>query len=132
MEKTITRRRFVAYSGMLPAGGLGLGACQTAGSHRTRGPNVVLIMADDLGYGDIGCYGCPDIRTPNVDRIAAEGVRFTSFYANAPECSPTRMALVTGQPKAFDPLRIESSTGSVLQQRARIVESSAGRVRSML
>jgi N-acetylgalactosamine-6-sulfatase len=54
-------------------------------------------MADDLGYGDIGCYGCPDIRTPNVDRIAAEGVRFTSFYANAPECTPTRAALLTGR-----------------------------------
>ena len=60
-------------------------------------PNIVLIIADDLGYGDLGCYGCPDIRTPVIDRLAARGVRFTDFYANAPECSPTRTALMTGR-----------------------------------
>jgi N-acetylgalactosamine-6-sulfatase len=54
-------------------------------------------MADDLGYGDIGCYGCPDIRTPAIDSLAAQGVRFTQFYANAPECTPTRTALLTGR-----------------------------------
>ena len=64
---------------------------------RTTVPNIVLIMADDLGYGDIGCYGCEDTRTPNIDRIAAEGVRFTSFYSNGPECTPTRTALLTGR-----------------------------------
>lgn len=96
MAQNITRRRFMKYMGGLLAGGVGLG-CRSIGPARTRGPNVVLILADDLGYGDIGCYGCPDIRTPNVDRIAAEGVRFTSFYANAPECTPTRTALLTGR-----------------------------------
>jgi N-acetylgalactosamine-6-sulfatase len=54
-------------------------------------------MADDLGYGDLGCYGCTDIRTPAIDNLAAEGVRFTTFYANAPECTPTRTALLTGR-----------------------------------
>ena len=59
--------------------------------------NLVLIMADDLGYGDLGCYGCPDIRTPNLDRLAKEGTRFTEFYANAAVCSPTRIAFLTGR-----------------------------------
>src|SRR5262245_60973580 len=62
-----------------------------------RRPNLLVILADDLGYGDLGCYGCPDIQTPNLDRLAAQGVRFTSFYANGPECTPTRTALLTGR-----------------------------------
>ncbi len=60
-------------------------------------PNVVLIVADNLGHGDLSCYGCPDIPTPNIDRLATQGVRFTNFYANGPECSPTRTALLTGR-----------------------------------
>ena len=60
-------------------------------------PSVVLIVADNLGHGDLSCYGCPDIRTPNIDRLATQGVRFTNFYANGPECSPTRTALFTGR-----------------------------------
>lgn len=66
-------------------------------SPRESRPNIVLIVADDLGYGDLACYGCPDTRTPVLDRLAAEGVRFTNYYANAPECSPTRTALMTGR-----------------------------------
>ncbi len=60
-------------------------------------PNIVLFFADDLGYGDISCYGCPDIRTPHIDGIAGKGVRFVQFYANAPECTPSRTALLTGR-----------------------------------
>ena len=60
-------------------------------------PNIIFILADDLGYGDLGCYGAPDIRTPNLDRLAAEGVRFTDFYANGAVCSPTRIAFITGR-----------------------------------
>ena len=60
-------------------------------------PNIVFIMADDLGYGDLGCYGCEDIQTPNLDRLASEGIRFTDFYANASVCSPTRIAFLTGR-----------------------------------
>src|SRR4051812_45922042 len=61
-----------------------------------RMPNIVLIMADDLGPGDVGCYGQKIIRTPNVDRMAREGMRFTSAYAPAPLCAPTRCSLLTG------------------------------------
>jgi len=60
-------------------------------------PNIVFILVDDMGYGDLGCMGCKDIATPNIDRLADEGVRFTDFYANAPVCSPTRCAFITGQ-----------------------------------
>ena len=60
-------------------------------------PNIILIVADDLGYGDISSYGCRDIKTPNIDMLASEGVRFTSFYANGPVCSPTRAALLSGR-----------------------------------
>ena len=62
-----------------------------------RRPNFVLIIADDMGYGDLGCYGCPDIRTSVIDKLASQGVRFTNFYANGPECTPTRAALMTGR-----------------------------------
>ncbi len=66
-----------------------------ASSAQTR-PNVVLIIMDDVGYGDYGAYGAPDIKTPNVDRLARDGVKFTDFYA-APSCTPTRVALITGR-----------------------------------
>lgn len=60
-------------------------------------PNVVLLLADDLGYGDLGCYGCRDIRTSHLDGLARAGVRLTQFYANGPECTPTRAALLSGR-----------------------------------
>ncbi|MDO8539234.1 MAG: sulfatase-like hydrolase/transferase [Opitutaceae bacterium] len=60
-------------------------------------PNIVFILVDDMGYADIGCMGATDIRTPNIDRIAAEGVKFTDFYANAPVCTPTRAGFITGR-----------------------------------
>ena len=74
-------------------------------SGRVEGlPNVILILADDLGYGDVSCYGAPDVRTPNMDRLAAEGVRCTDGYAAFPVCSPSRAALLTGHyPARFGP-----------------------------
>jgi arylsulfatase A len=64
---------------------------------QTRPPNIVILLADDLGYGDLSGYGCPDTKTPVLDRLAAEGTRFTSAYAAGALCSPTRVALLTGQ-----------------------------------
>jgi arylsulfatase A-like enzyme len=60
-------------------------------------PNVVLIVTDDLGYGDVGSFGSPDAKTPNIDRLAREGVRLTDFYANGSTCTPTRAALISGR-----------------------------------
>jgi arylsulfatase A-like enzyme len=69
---------------------------QPAGQKTDR-PNVLLIMMDDIGYGDIGSYGVSDAKTPNLDRLAGEGVRLTDAYANGPVCTPTRAALITGR-----------------------------------
>src|SRR5688500_6799391 len=62
-----------------------------------RPPNIVVIFCDDLGYGDLGCYGHPSIRTPNLDRMAREGMRFTDFYSCAAVCTPSRAGLLTGR-----------------------------------
>jgi arylsulfatase A-like enzyme len=62
-----------------------------------RRPNIVMIVTDDQGIGDVGCYGHPEVRTPNLDRLAASGVRFTQWYANAPVCSASRAAIMTGK-----------------------------------
>jgi arylsulfatase A len=83
----MTRRTFLAS----------LAATPLAAQARSRraGPNFIIILTDDQGYGDLGCYGSPSIRTPNIDRMAAEGVRFTDYYAQ-PLCGPSRAALMTG------------------------------------
>lgn len=64
---------------------------------RANPPNILLIMVDDLGYGDLACFGATDMRTPNIDNLAADGMRFDNFYANCPVCSPTRASLLTGR-----------------------------------
>lgn len=96
-----------------------------AGSHEafaqrtpapTARPNVVLIVTDDVGYGDFSSYGAPDVRTPNIDRLARQGVRLTDFYA-APQCTPTRAALITGRYQQRVLLeRALGSSGPALEQ----------------
>jgi arylsulfatase A-like enzyme len=68
-----------------------------ADAQSTRKPNFVVIVTDDHGIGDVGCYGNPEVRTPNLDRLAASGVRFTQWYSNAPICSASRAAILTGK-----------------------------------
>lgn len=70
-------------------------AAAAAGARRR--PNFLFLLADDLGSGDLSSYQCPDIRTPHIDSLGADGVRFTRAYANAPECTPTRCGLLTGR-----------------------------------
>ncbi|MEO6001961.1 MAG: arylsulfatase [Opitutus sp.] len=67
------------------------------GTDQTARPNIIFVLADDLGFGDLGCYGQKLIKTPHLDRLAAEGLRFTQFYAGAPVCAPSRNVLLTGQ-----------------------------------
>jgi arylsulfatase A len=81
MKDVMTRRGFVRWLGVGAAGwALTRGTRLSAAAPAEKRPNVVIIFADDLGYGDLGCYGHPTIRTPNLDRMAAEGQRWTDFY----------------------------------------------------
>lgn len=92
------RRQFLAtlsaYATAAAIGGVG---CATTPTKTAKKPNVVLIVADDLGYGELGVQGSRDIRTPNIDSIARNGVRFTDGYVTCPVCSPTRAGLLTGR-----------------------------------
>jgi len=89
MTNKLDRRQAL---GIFAAGAVGLGMTSSASP-----PNIVIIMADDLGFGDLGCYGSRSISTPHLDRLAVEGVRMTSFYSASPVCSPSRAALLTGR-----------------------------------
>jgi len=75
--------------------------CGSAAANKDAGkddrPNIILIMADDLGYGEVGCFGSARIKTPNIDALAAGGMRFTDYHSNGAVCSPTRAALLTGR-----------------------------------
>jgi arylsulfatase A-like enzyme len=94
-------------------------AAATLAAQNTARPNIVLIITDDVGYGDIGSYGARDIRTPHIDRLAKEGVRLTDFYA-APQCTPTRAALITGRYQQRVGLeRALGSTGPALEMGLR-------------
>lgn len=87
----MNRRRFVTTMGTAL---LGLSTCRSKTPSR---PNVILILADDLGYGDLGCYGQQQIKTPNLDEMARQGMRFTQFYAGSTVCAPSRCTLLTGK-----------------------------------
>ncbi|SEG91674.1 Arylsulfatase A [Thermomonospora echinospora] len=94
----VSRRHFVAAGSAAVAGAtIGAPAEPAAASRRAGRPNILLVYLDDLGYGDLGCYGSQVVRTPNLDRLAAEGTRFTQGYSGAPVCSPSRAALLTGR-----------------------------------
>ena len=94
--------RFVAMSTIAVSVWTATVDAQRAPDQSTRRPNVVLIMMDDLGYGDLGSYGARDVRTPNIDRLAREGVRLTDGYSNGHVCTPTRAALISGRyPQRF-------------------------------
>jgi arylsulfatase A-like enzyme len=78
-------------------------------------PNFIIFLTDDHGHGDLGCFGAKDLHTPNIDRIASDGVRFTNWYSNAPVCSPSRAALLTGRYPAHAGVR-----GNVPSHRADV------------
>src|SRR3954447_26546223 len=70
--------------------------CSTAAEKAPSRPNIIFLLTDDMGYGDVGCYGGRFVPTPNIDRLAAEGTKFNQFYAASPVCSPSRTAFLTG------------------------------------
>jgi len=96
-QASISRRQFLVHSGLASVSIASIAG--SAGSqHRQKShPNIVLIYADDLGWNDAGCYGNPVVKTPNTDRIAEEGVRFTRAYVTSPSCSASRASLLTGR-----------------------------------
>jgi len=92
-----TRRDFLKIAG-LGAAALATSGCALAQvNSATRRPNILMILVDDLGYGDLSGYGAEDMQTPNIDKLIASGMRFDNFYANCPVCSPTRASLLTGR-----------------------------------
>lgn len=92
--------------------------CAASGLNAEEPPNIVVIFCDDLGYGDLGCFGHPTIRTPELDRMAAEGVRLTQFYSASPVCTPSRAALMTG--------RLPVRSGMCSDRRRVLFPSSGG------
>src|SRR6266436_6559587 len=91
----LTRREFLVVSAAVTAcTPYDASAQQPASSAK---PNILFILADDLGWGDLSCYGRPDYKTPALDDLAARGIRLTQAYANSSTCSPTRVALITGR-----------------------------------
>jgi arylsulfatase A len=110
---THTRREFLKRLAVA-AGSLAVSRAAFAGEQSKRKPNVVLIFTDDQGTLDVNCYGSKDLFTPNLDRLAGQGTRFTQFYVGAPVCSPSRSALMTGRypQRAGVPSNVSSQKGN--------------------
>jgi len=115
-QRTFTRRRFIQATAAGPLALAGVGSSRVSRAQASK-PNIVFIMADDLGYADVSCYGQRDYTTPNIDRLAIEGLKFTQGYANSASCSPTRTALITGRYQyrlamgLEEPLNLQSPKG---------------------
>ena len=94
----VSRRTFVqaGVAGSVALSALGRGGAAQAQTTSAK-PNIIFIMADDLGYADLSCYGRREFKTPNIDRIAASGMRFLQGYANSAVCTATRTGLITGR-----------------------------------
>src|SRR6266498_1835388 len=106
VQRTFTRRRFIQATAASSLALVGVGFSRASRAQAVK-PNIVFIMADDLGYADVSCYGQRDYTTPNVDRLANEGLKFTQGYSNSASCSPTRTALITGRYQMRLPVGLE-------------------------
>ena len=96
---TKVRQIIMAALGVMPSvvNATSLRSVAEGASAQTNRPNIIFIMCDDMGYGDLGCYGQRLIETPNLDRMAQEGMRFTQAYAGSPVSAPSRASFMTGQ-----------------------------------
>jgi len=111
-SKNLISRRTVLRSTVIGAAVVASGLESVFGAPRPGPPNIVFILADDLGYADVACYGRPDLRTPNIDALAARGTRFVQAYANSAVCSATRTALITGRYQYRLPIGLEEPLAS--------------------
>src|ERR1041384_1799240 len=97
----LTRRKFVqrlAIGTTLLSGSRRIAnSVQRSSDAKESRPNIIFILADDLGWGDLSCYGRPDYRTPNLDLLASQGIRFTNAYSASAVCTPTRCGFITGR-----------------------------------
>lgn len=94
----------------------------TEGNAAERPPNIVFILADDLGYGELGCYGQKKFQTPHIDRLAAEGMRFTQCYAGSCVCAPSRSVLMTGQHTGHTPVRANGGDNQLFDEDITVAE----------
>jgi len=108
----------IAMTGLLSVGIAGSQSSIAAENTKASGPNFIIILADDMGYGDVGVFGHPTIKTPNLDKMAYEGQKWTSFYVAAPVCTPSRAGLLTG--------RLPIRTGMSSEKRRVLFPDSKG------
>lgn len=139
MPNQVNRREFLCLAVLSTAGLLtGIPGCSQKSGQK---PNIVLIYADDLGYGDLSCYGQTKFQTPNIDRLAAEGMKFTQHYAGSTVCAPSRCSLMTGlhtghaqirgnkevQPEGQAPMQPNTVTIPTLLKKAGYVSGMFGK-----
>src|SRR5215472_11196932 len=110
-----TRRKLLsaAATGGAALAAVAANAARSVAQTPARRPNIVFILADDMGYADISCYGRRDLTTANIDRIAAQGTRFTQAYANSPVCTASRVAIITGRYQVRLPVGLEEPISGV-------------------
>src|SRR5881394_1651803 len=131
MTMRVSRVGAAAFSVILIAAQLSQGATTArtdASAAIVARPNIILILADDLGYGDLGCYGQKKIKTPNLDRFADEGIRFTDCYAGSTVCAPSRCTLMTGLHTGHGRIRGNSANKGLMAEDVTVAEvlKSAG------
>ncbi|MCK4792068.1 MAG: sulfatase-like hydrolase/transferase, partial [Desulfobacteraceae bacterium] len=110
MSTKFNRRNFLKTVG-LGTVGLAVTQFEFCSKKSIQRPNIIFILADDLGYGDLGCFGQEKIRTPNINRLAAQGIKFTQFYSGSPVCAPSRCVLMTGKHTGHSYIRDNDEMG---------------------
>ncbi|MHC4532532.1 MAG: arylsulfatase [Planctomycetota bacterium] len=117
----MSRRQFIklATAGTISAG---LSYNHWLYAANKRPPNIIFIMADDLGYGHLSCYGQEKFKTPNIDRLAAEGMKFTQYYAGYTVCAPSRSVLMTGLHHGHTPVRSNSGSSTLLESETTVAQ----------